>query len=433
MDGQKSAKTILNSLEAVARQLFFGGALLIVTAVPVVLVWAFFQFLGPVSDFPQYYSAARCSISGQASSAYSTAELGKLQHELFEGMGLRTVGFYLPPPALLFMAPLALFPVKIAAGVWIGLQVCALIISAFVLTRLWPRSRRYYTAFWSCVLLSGPFYEALRLGQPSPLLTLSLIATMFFWQTERPVAAAICLTPFAMKPHLIIPVLIFLVGAGRYKQCVWAAGLLLLTAVMALLIYGPEIYFSYLQAVQQALNTPSNNLMASMAADLNPTIRGQLLRVPGLSKNLVSAGAIVCWAATLIYIFRSAKKLAGRRLFIENMALLCLPLTLISAFHCHDYDLLLLIPALVALDRLQQEAPPRFKLVSRARILFMAAFCLPVFLFWHYEWLLSMRMPANPLFLSMLLFCLSIIICLTGFEKKSEGSNTGGGQDGDQK
>jgi hypothetical protein len=94
-----------------------------------------------------------------------------------------------------------------------------------------------------------------------------------------------------------------------------------------------------------------------------------------------------------------------------------MPLGLVTSLHCHDYDLLLLVPSAVALlkSSAARKLPAWTKLAGIAAL---PLFLQPVYTYIHYDGLLK-GMRINPLFIVLLIFAV-VMFTLTASARSIE-------------
>lgn len=399
---------------------------------PIIEIWAFLNFLGTVSDFPEYYCAGKLALAGKAPDAYNIVEMAKSQHQIFAIVSDRVVGFYMPPPALLFMAPFAILAPFPSACIWILLQLSSLIISILLLRRLCPLSQSYYEWLVLCLNLSGPLYEALRLGQPVGLFLLSVVLSFYFLQKHSCAKAGLALAPLAMKPQLALPVLLIFLALRKFKAVTWSMGSFAVIYTCSLILFSWESFASYTQFAAKGIEGSINTISGGMATYLNPTLRGQLLRIT--STSLANNASLVIFGISMALSYFIVRKAAtapsamassnpesstldsqhsnsakGELSIINSLALaITLPIGFVSSLHCHDYDLLLLLPALICANSLEvRHASAQLSSNPRrlAQMLLVTIYSLPLFIYFHYSWLLEQRNPLNPFFIALLIYC----------------------------
>ena len=172
----------------------------------------------PGYDFAIFWIAARFALSGHAADAYGHAAQAAMT--VMFGPGRHAPLFY-PPTALLLWTPLALFPLGVAAGVWIG------ITSAAYMAGIWVLAGRRAIAF---ALGFPAVFTSVLLGQTA-LLTAGLFAGAAGSLDRAPWLAGMLIGCLACKPQLAILAPLALAVAGRWQAFIAAA-----LTVMALLL-----------------------------------------------------------------------------------------------------------------------------------------------------------------------------------------------------
>jgi hypothetical protein len=149
---------------------------LVTRKVLIVMILAFFPALAPriihpipsihSDDFDVYYTAASLAREHRGSAIYSGADTGvdpelRLASpgtafaEKARQLGLPEVCLYVYPPALAdSLIPLSLFPLRVATGFWIALNVGALFLIAYLITQLLSIG---YGSFSGLIVLLGLF------------------------------------------------------------------------------------------------------------------------------------------------------------------------------------------------------------------------------------------------------------------------------------
>jgi hypothetical protein len=348
-----------------------------------------------ISDLPEYYAASKMAASSRGAGIYRLDQLGSEQQKLFPAMGERAVGFYVPPPALVWLLPLSVVPLSIVPAFWSTLLVAALIAAIAILSRLFQLNLVQSLAIWSVAAISGPLYESIRIGQPAPLLLLALCAAVAALRADRCLLAALAMSFLFIKPQELLPFLVYLAGARRYRPLAALLGIAGVFVAFSLLAVGVEGYTNYFQLLFDSVGNTAN-----MQPELTPTLRGQLLRLLPGSKWLATGGSSLACLAVLAFIWLSGRRYARYRQWLEIGLVIAVPAGLVSALHCHDYDLLLLIPVVVAVFKLNLLAtvPEAVKLLIIAGSTMLL---LPLYKYIHYDYLLAGG-PFNPIFAILL-------------------------------
>lgn len=374
------------------------AAAALASSIPVLMIAVSLKFFTSINDLPEYFAAAKLTLEGKASSIYKLPELFAAEHQLFPGMGTRVIGFFLPPGALPLLLPLGFMPASLAPFLWTFILLLSLVASLFVLGRVYEVSRMHlFVVALPTVALSGPAYEALRIGQVVPILLLSFSLALLCLKQESHNKAALGLSLFILKPQLLAPFVFYLLGARRYRLLVSFGVLVLIYSITALGFVGLQGYVDWAHLVANPAN------LVFMVPNLNPTVRGQLLRIPAVS-GAATPVSLVVLVLVFAFLYVLGSRMRASKDWLSTGVMASMPLGLVSAWHCHVYDLLLLIPAILALIRspLVERVPTVTRMASLG---IMALFLIPVYVHIHYRYLLKGGM-INAHFLALLAFAL---------------------------
>ncbi len=355
---------------------------------------AYFSF----SDLPEFYTSAKLFSQHRALTIYDIKEFCKLENSFFPLMHNRSLGFFLPPQALLFLYPLALINVKILPAIFGLFLTTCLFVSIAILARMYsiPHHKLAYTIAY--LSLCGFAYEPIRIAQLSTILLLGLVCLIYALTRNKDFISGIILNCFWLKPQLIIPYAVFLMGARRYKVFMWA-GLttVLILTILWFLYPGLTIYKAY-----QALISFSIEHSSYTQPELNATIRGQLLRIfPSFKTGIMQITSVI-WLTTLICFFYLGHKLSKCKQFVEMGILLTTPLGILTSLHCYNYDLVFLLPSILIIFKLIDKLS---KLEFTIYFLYLIAFFMPIHVMLYYQYLLKGG-TINPYFGLLLLYSL---------------------------
>ncbi len=369
--------------------------------IPLLLLIEAHNYSGCISDFPEYYASARLILEGKGAFVYSLPELGRVQQELFPNLNGRVIGLYVYPFSLPFLLLLGLLPLQAAPAVWTVLIIIAFSGSIVVLGRTFHLTQTQVLLLYAFSWLFGPLYEAIRIGQLSPFLLLFFAGGIAALKSERWLVAALMLSCLLLKLQELLPFIAFLAGARRYRVLCYFVCLALFCFLISLLMLGFHGYENYYRLIMDA---GANS--TGMQPELNPTFRGQLLRLFPHFASLVSLVAAVVFAVALVFCFCLGRRMSGSKKWLEPALIGAMPLGLVTTIHMHDYDLLLLLPGIVAL--ISSGLLSRICSLQRITILMLApAFFLPAYSIIHYSYMLQGGV-VNPLF--VMLACLAALL-----------------------
>jgi len=332
------------------------------------------------TDFPEYYAGAKLIAAGRFPDVYSIPVLGSLENNLYPLLQGRVVALLLFPILSWCLAPLALLSYEAAFAVWMIILPLALVAALILFSNLFALTRKQ--RLWAAAILgtSGACLECLRIGQPAALYLLGLAILAYGIKNKKLSLAAVGQSVLWLKPHLLLPLVIFQVGAGlhvlvRSTLLIGAAGLL-----VAVLLGGGAVIETYYQLMTSQL------VHLYMGTESGPTWRAQLLRI-GVTGILGDAMTYGAYALMLVLVFIIGKLHAGRSTF--GMALFAgvVPLMLLFAPHLHNYDLVLLFPGLLCVF-LSEFATPAMRRTAGLVIGFLTA---PVYVLIHYLYVVDLN------------------------------------------
>jgi alpha-1,2-mannosyltransferase len=293
---------------------------------PIVLLCAF--TLGVVGnhfafDFHTFWIAARDVLHGRSPyPAPETIDRTHLHTGAFEF-------FVYPPPFVVALAPLAVLPFGVAAGLFVVLLVASILaVPALLGVRDW---RCYGVA-----LAAIPMLSAFRLGAVTPLLALAL-ALAWRYRERWPVAGAAVGCAIVIK-LFIWPVALWLVVTRRWKAAAVAivgGAAATMIAWAALGFAGFAEYPTLLRALSRLEATRSYSLVA-VADRLG-------LPHPQVAWLALAGPLVIVVAVVFVTALREARGL-DRRAFVGSIAL---ALILTPILWLHYFGLLLVPVALV--------------------------------------------------------------------------------------
>jgi hypothetical protein len=338
-------------------------------------------------DFPQYYCASRLYLSGQSAAIYDEARLGALEHQLFPQMPVTHKYFkdlpadpspmLYPPYSIPILAGLALLPQSAAMTCWGILGVVSLLGSLILLGKAFAVRMQSLVWIFSVVALTGPCAQAIVLGQPIFFFLLALSAAVYGMKTQRNWLAVLGLSVLLIKPPLAVPILLYLLGARRYRILLGVAACGLALLVLSVISEGAQTYQSYLDLLRYAANHPE-----TMGISGGLTVRSQIVRI---FPQATLAAIIV--SAPLYLVALGACYCAGRvfsrsQHWLEAGLMAALPIGLVTSLYLHPYDLLIALPSAFAFAtaRLDVRIPyEREWLLAAFALLFVFFFYSPIY------------------------------------------------------
>jgi hypothetical protein len=380
------------------------------------LVWSARLAFATISDLPEFYVPAKMIASGCGSSIYVIPELARFEQFYYLKAERSVVTLFMPPFGLPFILPLALVPPDVAPIVWKSFLAASLSVSVLALRAAFKLG--FTATCWLCAVLcfSGAAYEALRIDQLSTVLLMSFSLAIWALKTDKPYLAGIALSGLIVKPQELLPFLIFLLGAKRYKPFVSLVIIGIVFLGLGYSFIGADGFAHY-----DALMRSTINDLTYLVSDISCTVRGQLYRYFPDQRVLMHYLSMAVLGVALLCIFLLGRRCGRHARWLELGLVGAMPLGIVSSLYCYYYDLLLLVPSvLLLMSTFEAELPPVGILGLMTGGL---AFMLPFSIFVHFDWLLKGH-KSNPQFFLLLLLALSCFWFVWGKTRTSTTAKT---------
>jgi hypothetical protein len=303
------------------------------------------------TDFASFYAAGTLVLDGHALAAFDPAEHFARQQALF-GAATPYYGWLYPPFFLFVAAALALMPYLLALVMWQG----ATFVLYFVAMRALVRSAAPHARTDALSLLLVAVYPAVfvTLGHgQNGFLTAALFAGALVMLRQRPALAGVLFGLLIYKPQFGLMIPLALLATGRWRTIAAAIATAAVLTLATFAAFGPEVWSAFMAAskVARIALLESGEVGWYKVQSTLAWVRMWGGSIP-LSYAVQSSVTLVAAVAT-VWLWRSpapyAVKAAG----------LCVA-SIVAAFHSHDYDLMVLAPALafLAMDGLERGFGP---------------------------------------------------------------------------
>ena len=176
-----------------------------------------FSAFGKVSDFPEFYAASRLVLSGQGDQVYVLDKLVAAEQSLFPQLAGRIVGFFVPPFSMPWIVPIGWISMPTALIAWRLFLVTNIVAGIVLLSKAFALNRRAILWLIAACFLSGPLFEGLKIDQLASLLFLAISLFIFGMKKDRPLLAGVGLAILLLKPQEAFPLLVYLLGAKKYR------------------------------------------------------------------------------------------------------------------------------------------------------------------------------------------------------------------------
>ena len=185
---------------------------------------------GTVSDFPEFYAAAKMSSAGEGVEIYKLESLFEAEHQFFPAMQGRELGFYIPPFAVPLLGWLSFLAAQPAYLLFASSSLAALLASIYLLRNVFQLSTAETLWLSTLFCASAPVFESLKLAQLAPFLLFALSACLWLLERKQDFLAGAALALLLLKPQELFPVALLFLTAGKWKTI---AGLLVVALFLA--------------------------------------------------------------------------------------------------------------------------------------------------------------------------------------------------------
>jgi hypothetical protein len=172
-------------------------------------------------DFAAFYGAGALVRDGQGAGLYDRDKQREVQQEFLPDHPGGWIDFAYPPFVAVLLAPLALFPFKLAFSIYSLAQVCACVGAVLLAATVTPRVRENSVAAAAVALSFYPLTRSVLGGQNTGFSLLCAVGLAVSLCRSRDCAAGLWAAAWLFKPQLALPV-ILLAGVRRGRGF-WAA------------------------------------------------------------------------------------------------------------------------------------------------------------------------------------------------------------------
>jgi hypothetical protein len=333
----------LEPRRGVAARYLFAGSLVAVMAVCVVLWASLHVDDGLFVDSKAFYCAGQAIDTGHdpylnASLMACENHLRTLQLHHWPGSQNIVVPVPLPPVAMLPFALLALLPFGAAIVLWTTLNIACAAWAAELLRRSFPSLS---APFIGTVVVLAVLPAGIRLGQPSGLILLAVVAAGLALRSRSRAGSIGWPALLALQPHIAVPLFASLLWApfraARWAAVATGAALLVLSAAVV-----GRLSFEYVTRVLPAhagANLDDASQLAFPSALAAAGVPAHLAMVLG---DATYAAAIVGGIAIAVRVARSSRR-------PEALVWLTTMIGTIAAPHLHTQQLVCALPGALLL------------------------------------------------------------------------------------
>ena len=290
-------------------------------------------------DFVVFHAAVRAFLEGKLSIVYDIEAFTRFQVEAYSDRlpaGTRFRPFLYPPIFLLMLLPLGALAVVKAYAVFMT-ATAALATALEGRHDLWG---------WLAILVSPAAAWVVLAGQ-NTFLSVALLYGGLRLLDRSPAAAGVLLGLLSYKPQIFVLVPLALLAARQWRALGWmiVTGAILTLASLAL--FGLDFWLAFVDAARLAGSEKVADEMYRRIYMHMTTLlaAARIVGLPPAVAGVVQLAGVVLAVAAVWHAFRHRESSDARTAVLVTATFLVSPYTL-------NYDLLLLMPAVVALFRL---------------------------------------------------------------------------------
>jgi len=295
------------------------------------------------TDFASFYAAGTLVLEGRPEAAYDGAAHYARQQALF-GAATPYYGWLYPPFFLFIAGALAVLPYLLALIVWQGATFALYLtaIGALIRSAAPAASVMQTRALW---LLLATAYPAvlINLGHgQNGFLTAALFGGALTMLDRRPAIAGVLLGLLVYKPQFGLLIPLALLASERWRVIAGAAATVALLLLATLAAFGTDIWSAFIASsrVARVALIESGEVGWYKVQSVLAWVRMWRGSLP--AAYAIHGAAAVAAAGAIVWLWRSA---AAYPLKAAGLAIG----SIIVAFHSHDYDLMVLAPAVALL------------------------------------------------------------------------------------
>jgi hypothetical protein len=292
------------------------------------------------TDFASFYAAGTYVLEGNATAPFDQSAHYARQQALF-GAATPYYGWLYPPFFLFVAGALALMPYLLALIVWQGATFALYLLAIRAIIRTAPEVSGA-NHLWLLLAVASPVvFINLGHGQ-NGFLTAALFAAALVTLERQAVLAGVLFGLLVYKPQFGLMIPLALLASGRWRAIVAAGATVLALAGATLAVFGPEVWSAFLASSKVARTAllESGEVGWHKLVSVLSWVRmwggsvNAAYAIHGIAALIAAAAVVWLWRSPARYPLKAAGLAAA---------------TIVAALHSHDYDLMLLAPALAFL------------------------------------------------------------------------------------
>jgi len=289
-------------------------------------------------DFLVFHAAARAFFEGKLALVYDIDAFTRYQIENYSELIASTTlfrPFLYPPTWLLMLLPFGLM--SAVRGYAVFMSVTAAAATAVEGRRdLWG---------WLAVITSPAAVWVVLAGQ-NTFFSLALLYGGLRLLDRAPAAAGVLLGLLSYKPQILVLVPLALLAARQWQALAWTLGTAVTLAAASAVLFGVDLWLAFLDVVREA-GSPhiADQMFERLFMQMTTLLAAaRILGLPPAVAGAIQLAGTLLAIAAVWHAFRRYGPSDARTAVLVTATFLTSPYTL-------NYDLLLLMPVVVALFR----------------------------------------------------------------------------------
>ena len=304
------------------------------------------------ADYTAFYTGWTIVAEGRGDALYDVAQQSATQREILGGRSFEAGlnPFNNPPHLVIPFVPLAWLPLPVSYLAWAIIQVGLL---GWLSWRLWTAvaggwSRDERHVLLATALAASPLLITLLQGAFSLLVCVAVTEGWLGLRRGRDGVAGAWLAIASIKPQAIATLAVMLLVGRRWRAVAVGAGVVIVLALLATVVLGPDIWREYVAFLSRYISTFDE---FSVRPSVMWNLRGTVTLIVGPDRavdqatfiNTVGLVGQLAGLAAVAYLWRGRWD-ATRPDFDLRFAL-TIVIGLLTSPHLNPHDDLLLVPA----------------------------------------------------------------------------------------
>ncbi len=289
-------------------------------------------------DFLVFHAASRAFLEGHLATVYDFEAFIRFENAIYADRFPTYIGFrpfLYPPQWVLLILPLALVPVAVSYGLFMG-------ATSAIATALAGWRDKWG---WLAVITSPAALWTMVSGQ-NVFLSVGLFWGGFRLVDRSPVAAGVLLGLLTYKPQLWAVVPVALLAGRRWRALIATLVTAALMALASLALFGLELWRAFIEMTREASTPKMIDTMFLVVSDYMTTVLNgaRVIGLPAGAAQVIHF-AVAAFALAVVWRVARARSWAGPQMAVFAAA------TLLISPYLINYEMLLLMPAAVLLFR----------------------------------------------------------------------------------